>query len=100
MPIEMTDSILKMVGNPQNLKPGDRIRNDEPLAIKLQHFPANDQGVYWLLVFTSEEEVKKGAVSSIINRPLKEIFDAAMKWPDCVGCIINPWDKKLGTVTK
>lgn len=66
-----------------------------PIAVKFRHFAVNEQGRYFIPVFTSSEELKKGESVSTVNQTLKLLFDAVPNWPDCLGFVINPWDKKL-----
>lgn len=50
---------------------------------------------YFIPVFTSYNESDKGENSQVINRPLKDLFDEIDSLPDCSGCIINRWSRKL-----
>ncbi len=94
-PIETPDVMLNMIGDPENIKVGDTFSNDETVAIKFCHLVMNEQGQYFIPVFTSSEELNKGGAASAINQSLKALFDYVENWPDCLGYIINPWDKKL-----
>lgn len=94
VPIEMPDIVSKTVKNPKQIKVGDIITVEE-FAIKLYHLPANEQGKYFIPLFTSEEELNKKGAASVINQSLKELFEAVGLWKDCLGFILNPWDKKL-----
>lgn len=93
--VEIPDIVSKMVKNPEQIKVGDIFTTEEELAIKLYHLPANEQGKYFIPLFTSEEELNKKGIASVINQSLKELFEAVALWKDCLGFILNPWDKKL-----
>ncbi len=95
VPIEVPDAMRSMIGDPEKIKAGDRFTNDEPIAISFRHLAANGQGQYFIPVFTSAGELKKGGPASMINQSLKALFDEADSWPDCLGYIINPGDKKF-----
>ncbi len=95
VPIETPDAIFRMMGAPETIKAGDTFTNDEPIAIKFRHFIVNEQGQYFIPVFTSSEKLKKGESASAAKQALKALFDEVDRWPDCLGFIINPWDKKL-----
>jgi len=94
-PIESTAAMLRMLGDPEKIKVGDTLTNDEPLAVKFRHLMVNERGQYFIPVFTSDEELNKGESTSVIDQSLKALFDAVENRPDCLGCVINPWDKKL-----
>ena len=95
VPIETTDAMLKMIGDPKKLAAGDIITNDEPIAIKFQHIVVNEQGQYFIPVFTSHEELEKSGSSYVINQSLGNLFKAINDWPNCLGYILNPGNKKM-----
>ena len=59
------------------------------------HLVVNDDGKYFIPLFTSKDEVDKGEPTSTINQPIKVLFDALENWTDCLGFMINPWGQKL-----
>ena len=59
------------------------------------HLVVNDDGKYYIPLFTSKDEVDKGEPTSTINQPIKVLFDALENWIDCLGFMINPWGQKL-----
>lgn len=95
VPFEVPEEMVEMIGNPEDLKPGDVVQSDKEIHIAFRHLDINEDGEYYIPVFTSEEEVNKGGSTSIMNQSLKALIDAIDKWPKCVGYVINPWDKKL-----
>lgn len=95
VPIETPMDILDMMGDPERVKEGDTFTMDEPARIRFRHLAAGDDGEYYIPVFTSEEELRKGEISSCINQSLKGLIDACGDWEKCLGYIINPWDKKM-----
>ncbi|MCI8609802.1 MAG: hypothetical protein HFE73_09180 [Firmicutes bacterium] len=67
-----------------------------PMAtIDFQRFAANEEGKCLLPIFTSETELNKEEKVSASWRPLREIFEVIDQWPDCLGVVMNPWDKQL-----
>lgn len=95
VPIETPEAMVRMMGDPRNVKVGDTFTNEEPIAIEFRHLVVNEEGEYFIPVFTSEEEMKKGEISSCINQPIKALIEAVANWKKCLGYVINPWDKKL-----
>ena len=95
VPIELPEAMLQAIGDPEKAKVGDTFSLKEDLPIKFQHIAADEDGHYFIPLFTSQEEMDKGGAYSSINQSLKTLFKAVDNWPDCVGYIINPWDRKL-----
>ena len=95
VPIETPEAMLKMMGDPTQVKAGDTFTNEEPIAIKFRHLVVNEDGEYFIPVFTSNEEMEKGESSSCINQSLKDLIDAVGNWQKCLGYVINSWDQKL-----
>lgn len=67
----------------------------EDFGISFRHLEVNDDGKYFIPLFTSKDEVDKGEPTSTINQPIKALFDALENWTDCLGFMINPWGQKL-----
>lgn len=95
VPFEPSAQMMEMIGNPEEAKVGDTFTSREDIGISFRHLPAEEEGYYYIPVFTSREEVDKGAPTSIINQSMKALTDALDKWPKCSGFILNPWDRKL-----
>ena len=95
VPIETPEAMLQMMGDPTQVKVGDTFTNEEPIAIKFRHLVVNEDGEYFIPVFTSNEEMAKGESSSCINQSLKDLIEAVGNWNKCLGYVINPWDQKL-----
>lgn len=95
VPVETPEAMINMVGAPEDLKVGDTFTTDRPIAVKFRHLTVNEQGQYLIPLFTSEEELKKGEPTSVISRSFDALLKAADSWPDRLGYIFDPWDKKL-----
>lgn len=95
VPVEAPDTLLKAVGDPEKLKAGDMLTCTEDVTVKFHRLTVNDSDQYFIPLFTSEAEFHKGEPSSVITQPLKALFEKADSLPDCLGYIINLWDKKL-----
>ena len=95
IPIETPDILTQMLGNPEDVKVGDTFTPNEDVGISFRHLTVDESGKYYIPLFTSQEEVNKGAPTSIINQPIGDLFKALDNWPDCEGYIINPWDQKV-----
>lgn len=95
VPIETPESMINDLGDLSKVKPGDTFTANEEIRIRFRHLVIDEQGRYFIPLFTSNEEMEKGETSSCINQSLRALFDGLHLWPNCVGFIINPWDKKL-----
>lgn len=95
VPIETPESMFKMIRNPEELKPGDTFTSGEDIGISFKHLVVNEEGQYFIPLFTSYKEVEKGEPTSTINQSIKALFDAVDSWPECLGVMINPWNQKL-----
>lgn len=95
VPIETSDEMIKMMGNPDRIKAEDTITLKEDIGISFRHLVVNDDGQYFIPLFTSKNEVEKGEPTSTINQSIKALFDALENWTDCLGFMINPWGQKL-----
>jgi len=96
VPIETPDEMLQMIGdNPENIEVGKTYTTEKPIGINFAHLMVNGSDQYFIPVFTSEEELQKGELSSVINFPLERLFDSVGDWDRCLGVVVNPWDKKL-----
>lgn len=95
VPIETSEAFFKSIGDPSQIKVGDTFSTDEEIRIKFRHLVVNEQEQYFIPLCTNDNEMNKGESTSLINQSLKSLFDEVDIWPDCLGFIINPWDKKL-----
>lgn len=95
VPIETPELMFKYMGNPTELKPGQTFSTNEDVPIKFRHLVVDEGGHYFIPLFTSEEAMSKGEATSSINQPFSTLISAVGAWPDCLGYIINPWNKKL-----
>lgn len=48
------------MGNIDEIKPGDSFTLGEDTRIKFRHFVINEQGEYYIPLFTSQKEIEKG----------------------------------------
>lgn len=60
VPIETPNTFLKYMGNIDEIKPGDSFTLGEDTRIKFRHFVINEQGEYYIPLFTSQKEIEKG----------------------------------------
>lgn len=95
VPIETPDNFLKYMGDIENIKPGDTFTLGEATGIQFRHLIINEQGEYFIPLFTSQKEVEKGESTSQMNFSLRDLFTSLKNWKLCKGFILNPWDKKL-----
>ena len=95
VPIETPEEMLLMMGDPEKVRVGDTFSNDEPIAIRFRHLVVNEDGEYFIPVFTSYEELEKGESTSSINQSLKTLIETFGNRDKCLGCAINPWSQKL-----
>ena len=96
VPIETPEVFEQMMGDPENLNVGDTFETQQDVPIRFRHLSsAEDEGKYFIPVYTSEEEGNKGPATSIINQSFGDLVDHLDNWPDCAGLVINPWDKQF-----
>ena len=95
VPIETPEAMLQMMGDPENVRVGETFTLKDSMPIKFRHLVVNEDGEYYIPVFTSSEEMAKGESSSSINQSLKALIDAVGNWEKCLGYVVNPWDKQL-----
>lgn len=95
VPIEFPEAMLQSMGNPEQVKVGDVFSVSEDIPIRFRHLAADEEGHYFIPLFTSREEMNKGESSSSINQSLKTLLEAMDNWLDCVGFVVNPRNRKL-----
>jgi len=95
VPIELPEAMLQTIGDPEKAKIGETFSVSEDIPIKFRHLAADEDGHYFIPLFTSHEELEKGESSSSINQSLNVLFEAVDNWTDCVGYIINPWGQSF-----
>ncbi|MBO2516712.1 MAG: O-acetyl-ADP-ribose deacetylase [Clostridiales bacterium] len=95
VPIETPDALVRMIGDPSQVKAGDTFICTEPAGIKFKHMTVNDKGDYFIPVYTSREEMEKGEVSSSLSQSFMPLITAVEKWEKCGGYAVNPWGRKL-----
>ena len=93
--VETPETFLNEIRHPGALKPGDTITTDQEVSFVFRHIAGEDAGTYWIPVFTSFEEVEKGAPTSTVSQPLGDLLDMLPQWENCLGIVINPWDKSF-----
>ena len=84
--------------DPEHLKVGDTIVNEEPLRFGL-HAVDTEDGKRWLVVFTSGEEYEKGESASTMVETVKRMLRGCRQMPED-GIVINPWGGKAFLLTK
>ena len=60
VPIETPNTFLKYMGNIDEINPGDSFTLGEDTGLKFRHFVINEQGEYYIPLFTSQKEIEKG----------------------------------------
>ena len=95
VPIDASDELLKMLNGEGDKGKGEKAGTDENIQIKFRHLVVNDDGEYFIPLFTGKEEIDKGQPTVSISQPVKTLFEAIDNWPKCIGYMINPWDKKI-----
>ena len=50
---------------------------------------------HFVPVYTGREELKKGAELPVVETELKTLAERVRSWEQCVGIVVNQWDKKL-----
>lgn len=53
------------------------------------------RGKYYIPLFTSPKEVDKGEETAVVNCTFREMAEVLDYRPNCLGFIVNPWDKKI-----
>ncbi len=53
------------------------------------------RGKYFIPIFTNPREVDKGEATMVVDCTLRDLMDVLDYRPNCVGFVINPWDKKM-----
>ena len=95
VPFDVPEQMTEMFGNLEQLKAGDTVSSKEDIPISFKHILVQQEGDYFIPLFTSKEEANKGAGTSIINQSFSGLLNAMNNWPDCLGYVINPGDKQL-----
>ncbi len=66
--------------------------------IKFKELDSTDpkfRGKYFIPLFTSPKEVDKGEETAVVNCTFGDMMQVLEHRPNCIGFVINPWDKKL-----
>lgn len=66
--------------------------------IKFKELDSTDpklRGKYFIPLFTSPKEVDKGEETVVVDRTLREMIEVLDYRSNCLGFIVNPWDKKI-----
>ncbi|RKM54105.1 hypothetical protein D6853_14300 [Butyrivibrio sp. X503] len=95
VPIDASEELLNIMSGKGKSGDGDNADPDENIQIKFRHLVVNENGEYFIPLFTSKEEIDKGQPTACIGQPVKTLFEAIDNWPKCIGYMINPWDKKI-----
>lgn len=73
---------------------GKNIKFEDSLHIGLIR-PKDDKDAYYIPVFTSENEHKKGSISSLLSIELNDLISYINRLTNCLGIIINPTSQKF-----
>lgn len=94
VPIEPPEDLLTKILGSGSLKKGDVFTIDETVGIKFTHWMVKEEeGKYYIPLFTSKQELNKTEKQSCINQTLGALLENIDNWKDCLGFIINPGDK-------
>ena len=85
--IENNIMVIVPIEKPRNTK--------KTMNVRFRRLPVGNEGKYFIPVFTSQKELKKGKPTSVMVQPLKELLENVDKWADCIGFVVNPWGDKL-----
>lgn len=72
------------------VRPGDTFTSDEETTFAIKHIIDSDDKEA-LPVFTSESELEKGELTSMINLPMEQCMQIALDADDLTGMVINPY---------
>ena len=53
------------------------------------------RGKYFIPIFTSPQQVDKGEETAVVNCSLRDMLSVLEVRQNCIGFIVNPWDKKI-----
>lgn len=62
---------------------------------ELRHIAVNPEGQYFIPLFTSAEELGKIPMEKTRREELKALIEKVEEWPDCLGYVVNPREKRL-----
>lgn len=89
LPIEVPAEVLKKA-----IEEGEK--SEKAPEVRIRSINVGENGQYLIPLFTSEEEVKKGEETPVLNRNMKELIGLLDSDPvKCLGFVINPWGKKM-----
>lgn len=92
VPIEATGAAARELNKSMRCK---IVENNKPETNSFVRFIENDQGEYYVPIFTGKKEADEGNPALLISMPLKELFDSLSSYKGCNGYIMNPYEKKL-----
>ena len=95
VPVQAPGSLMQSIGDPSKIKVGDVLTIDMGTGFRPLRYDLED-GKYFVLAFTSNEELtKEGSPSFTINQCLADFIDAIDAWPNCRGILLNPFGLRL-----
>jgi protein involved in ribonucleotide reduction len=87
-PLIPMDDLAKM-------KAGDSYTNDREIPVRIETV-VDTADNEWIGVFTSEEELHKGAAGNIlVNQPMIDMFEAGIDMDGISGVVINPYGESV-----
>jgi len=84
VPVHTPETAEELAGSVQEMK----FKELESTNTKMR-------GKYYIPLFTSPKEVDKGEETAVVNCTFREMIDVLNYRPNCLGFIVNPWDKKI-----
>ncbi len=94
LPVELPQAAYDMMGDLNKVKVGDTMQAEEDIHMKPQTITDNNDKL-WYAAFTDYNEARKGAPSSSVNQPIKDILKVALASEEKEGLIINPWENPI-----
>lgn len=88
VPLDMPAELVSAI---ENSSDAFTLKMDFPV----RRISANEHGQYYLPVFTGRSEAEKGEHSFLVSRSFSEVAEQAFKFEQCIGIVINPWDRKM-----
>lgn len=95
LPIETPYELMKLVGDPKDLKPGTTFSSRGDISFRFRTLDAKTPGNFYLPVFTSEAELKKLGESSMLTQELTAVLGLMKLAENCDGIVLNPGGRPM-----
>lgn len=84
VPVHTPESAEELSGSVQEMK-----------FKELESTNSKMRGKYYIPLFTSPKQVDKGEETAVVNCSFADMIEVLDYRPNCLGFIVNPWDKKI-----